>query len=63
MAYVKRMSPKKVKLCPGCPPKEIEVITGPKFYVNFPEKKETKSVTVVDMSKYKKTYKDTKMTS
>lgn len=63
MAYFKRMSPKKVKLCTGCPSKEIEMITGPKFTVNFPEKKETKSVTVVDMSKYKKNYKDTRMTS
>lgn len=63
MAFFRRLKPKKVKLCPGCPPKDIETVSGPQLVIKMPEKKEHKSVNVVDMSKYKRSNNDMKVTS
>lgn len=63
MAFFRTFKPKKVKMCPGCPPKDFDVITGPQLVMSAPERHSQKKVTVVDMNKYKKTYKENKVTS
>jgi len=51
---IPQKSPKKHKICGACPPsgKPIEPLKFPKFSFGSP-KKDTKVVTLVDMSKYR----------
>ena len=46
MAF-KKFTPKNVRICPGCPPKNIETITGPKFTMTLPDEKKDTQVTSV----------------
>lgn len=49
-----KLAPKGIKICPGCPPKEIPTLTFPKFRLSKPVPKDTmKVVTLVDLDKYK----------
>lgn len=50
-----KLAPKGVKICPGCPPKEIKPVTVPHFSMSKPVKKDTgsKVITLVNRSDYK----------
>lgn len=50
----RKLAPKGVKLCPGCPPKEVKPLTFPKFRFTQPEKKtDTRVINVVNLKSKK----------
>lgn len=58
----RKYKPKHVKLCPGCPEKQPQLIHVNEIKVKYPQPEEKKRlVNVVDMRQYKK--KDTKITT
>ena len=48
-----KMAPKKVRLCPGCPPKDLELDFTPKFTFKPENKVESKKITIVGNIKEK----------
>ena len=47
--FGRKLAPKGVKMCPGCPPKKIEPVVTPKFSMPLPQQeKTTKVVTIVN---------------
>lgn len=60
---MKKFAPKNFKInCPGCPPKVSNLELKP-FQFSQPKTEDTKKMTVVDTSKYKKKFGDTKQDS
>lgn len=58
----RKFKPKHVRLCPGCPEKQPQMITVNEVKVNYPKPEEKKKlVNVVDLRQYK--HKDTKITT
>lgn len=52
--FGRKLAPKGVKMCPGCPPKKIEPIVTPKFSMPLPQQeKTTRVVTVVNTKQYR----------
>lgn len=51
----KKLAPKGVKLCPGCPPREIKPVVAPKFVMPLPSSgtDSTKVTTIVNLNKKK----------
>lgn len=56
----KKLSPKKVKLCPGCPPKDLALELEPQFNFILGKTESTKKITVIGNTKKNK---DTKIKS
>ena len=48
-----KLSPKKVKLCPACPPKGLELDVAPKFNFIVTPENNTKKITILDNTKNK----------
>ena len=49
-----KLSPKKVKVCPACPPKELELDMTPKFnFVQTNNINNSKKITIIDNIKNK----------
>lgn len=50
-----KLAPKNVKICPGCPPKEIEPVIVPNFRLGTPVRKDEKKkvVSIVNRSDYR----------
>ena len=49
----KKLSPKKVKLCPGCPAKDLTLDTAPQFNFILGKTEPTKKITVIGSSRKK----------
>lgn len=49
----KKLAPKKVKICPGCPAKELSLDITPQFNFVDGKQESTKKITVVDSSRKK----------
>ena len=45
---VKKMAPRKVKVCPGCPARDLELHVTPQFQFVADNKRDTKKVTIID---------------
>ena len=45
---VKKMAPRKVKVCPGCPARDLEPDVTPQFQFVADNKRDTKKVTIID---------------
>ncbi len=49
-----KLSPKNIRICPGCPPKDLELDVTPKFKFTNPEKNTTtKTITIFNNTKNK----------
>lgn len=48
-----KLYPKNVKLCPGCPSKELDMDILPQFNFKFNHKTDTKKITIVNNVKNK----------
>ena len=45
---VKKMAPRKVKVCPGCPARDLELVVTPQFQFVNNNKQDTKKVTIIN---------------
>lgn len=45
---VKKMAPRKVKVCPGCPARDLELDVTPQFQFVSNNKQDTKKVTIIN---------------
>lgn len=57
----KKLSPKNVKICKGCPSKELDLNGMPKFTFLPEKKEETKMITIIGSSNKKKSNKITSL--
>ena len=48
-----KMSPKNIRICPGCPPKGLTLDSTPKFNFMFNADNDTKQITIFDNPKNK----------
>lgn len=45
---VKKMAPRRVKVCPGCPAKDLELDVTPQFQFVADNNRDTKKVTIIN---------------
>lgn len=45
---VKKMAPRRVKVCPGCPAKDLELDVTPQFQFVADNKRDNKKVTIIN---------------
>lgn len=48
-----KLHPRNVKICKGCPPKELNLDTTPQFQFIFNKSNDTKKITIIDRAKHK----------
>ncbi len=48
-----KLHPRNVKICKGCPSKELSLDTTPQFQFIFNKSNDTKKITIIDRAKHK----------